>query len=174
MNASPVTAPKPPNTDFATEAIAKLRSAQNFNLAILAGIGAALGGSVLWAIVTVTTQMQLGLMAIAVGYLVGQAIKVTGKGIDKKFGYLGAACSLLGCVLGNTLSAVSFYAQANHLGAAEILNSLDIDFITKLMMSFSQPMDLLFYAIGIYEGYKFSFKYHLAKETVVTSSATQN
>jgi hypothetical protein len=35
--------------------------------------------------------------------------------------------------------------------------------LTRLVTTFSQPMDLLFYGIAIYEGYKFSFKYRLRK-----------
>src|ERR1700761_173761 len=84
--------------------VGKILSEQNFSRAIPAGIGAALLGAVAWAVVTVATEMQLGLMAIAVGYLVGRAIRAVGHGVEPKFGYLGAACALLGCVAGNVLS----------------------------------------------------------------------
>ena len=56
---------------------AAIRAQQNFGLAAAAGLGAALVGAIAWAIVTVITQMELGLMAIAVGYIVGQTIKET-------------------------------------------------------------------------------------------------
>jgi hypothetical protein len=143
--------------------IGETLSEQNFGLAIPAGIGAAVLGAVVWAIVTVATEMQLGLMAIAVGFIVGRAIRAVGHGVEPKFGYLGAACALLGCVAGNVLSAIGFYAKLRGIGYVEALGNLDMALLTKLVSTFSQTMDLLFYAIAIYEGYKFSFKYRLVK-----------
>lgn len=143
--------------------IGKILSQQNFGLAIPAGIGAALLGAVAWAVVTVTTEMQLGVMAIAVGYLVGRAIRAVGHGVEPKFGYLGAACALLGCLIGDLLSDIAFYAKIRHIGFGEALGNLDVDLLTKLISAFAQPMDLLFLGIAIYEGYKFSFKYRLVK-----------
>jgi hypothetical protein len=143
--------------------IGKILSQQNFNLAIPVGIGAAVLGSVAWAVVTVATEMQLGLMAVAVGYLVGRAIRAVGHGVEPKFGYLGAACALLGCLIGDVLSDIAFYAKIRHIGFAEALGNLDMDLLTKLITTFAQPMDLLFLAIALYEGYKFSFKYRLVK-----------
>jgi hypothetical protein len=139
----------------------KIRAQQNFGLAVVAGVGAAIIGAVLWAVVTVITQYELGLMAIAVGFLVGFAIRETGKGVDKKFGYLGAICGLFGCVLGNLLSGIVFYAQASGLSFGQALATLDVDLVSRLASATFQAMDLLFYAIGIYEGYKFSFKYRI-------------
>jgi len=143
--------------------VGKILVAQNFNLAILAGIGAAVLGAALWAIVTVTTKSELGLMAIVVGFVVGRAIRAVGHGVDQKFGYLGAACALAGCIAGNVLSDIGFYANIRGIGFGQALADMDLALLTKLVTAFSQPMDLLFYGIAIYEGYKFSFKYRLRK-----------
>ncbi len=97
--------------------------------------------------------------AAAIGYLVGQAVRSTGKGIDKKFGSVGAACALLGCVAGNMLSAMAFFAKARGVPFAEVLANLDVGFLQRLGQKSFQAMDLLFYAIAVYEGYRFSFKF---------------
>ena len=144
--------------------IGRILSEQNFSRAIPAGIGAAVLGAVAWAVITVATEMQLGLMAIAVGYIVGRAIRAVGHGVEPKFGYLGAACALLGCVAGNVLSAIGFYAKLRGIGYGQALGDLDMALLTKLVTTSSQAMDLVFYAIAIYEGYKFSFKYRLVKQ----------
>ena len=128
----------------------------NFALAIVAGMASAIVGAGLWAIVTVLTQSELGLMAIAVGFLVGYAIRFVAESEDKRLGYLGAVCALLGCVLGNYLSAVAFFAQARGLTLAQVLSVLDFDLSQRLMTATFSAMDLLFYAIAIYEGFKFS------------------
>lgn len=143
--------------------IGGILAAQNFNLAIPAGIAAALLGAVAWAVVTVVTGMQLGLMAIAVGYIVGRAIRAVGHGVGPKFSYLGAGCALVGCLGGGVLSDIAFYAQTRHIGFGEALGNLDIGLMTKLVETFIKPMDLLFYGIAIYEGYKFSLKYRLVR-----------
>jgi hypothetical protein len=131
--------------------------AKHIGLAIGAGLGAALAGAVAWAIVTVVSNYELGVMAIAVGFLVGKAIVTVAPSRDATFGFVGAGCSLLGCLLGNLLSAVGFLAQASHIGYFEALGHLDMDMAVKLMTVTFSPMDLIFYAIGIYEGYRFSF-----------------
>jgi len=144
--------------------ISEILSEHNFSLAIPAGNGAAVLGAVAWAVVTVATEMELGLMAIAVGFVVGRAIRAVGHGAEPKFGYLGAACALMGCVAGDVLSDIAFYAKMRHIGFGQALGDLGMALLTKLVSTFAQPMDLLFYAIAIYEGYKLSFKYRLVKQ----------
>lgn len=130
----------------------------NFGLAVVGGLAAAIAGAAIWAAVTVATKMELGIMAIAVGFTVGYAVRVLGKGKDISFGILGAACALAGCALGNLLSSVAFYAQAKGLPFFQVLTSSDFGFIEGLIAAFFQPMDLLFYGIAVYEGFKFSLK----------------
>ncbi len=141
--------------------IEQVKAQQNFPLAVIAGIAAALVGAALWAAVTVATEYKLGLMALAVGYIVGQAIRLAGQGVDEKFGYLGAACGFLGCAAGDLLSNIVFFAQAKSLTFAQTLNILTPDMLTRLVKVAFDPMDLLFLAIGVYEGYKFAFKYRI-------------
>jgi hypothetical protein len=130
---------------------------ENFPLAVAAGLGAALVGAAIWATVTVATQMQLGIIAIAIGYVVGQAIRATGHGRSQKFGILGAVCGLIGCVAGNLLGYFAFYAQATHIEYMDVFGRLSVPLIQKLFTVFFSPMDLIFYAIAVYEGYRFSF-----------------
>lgn len=131
--------------------------AENFPLAIAAGLGTAIAGAGVWAAVTVATQMELGIMAVAVGYLVGQAIKVTGHGRTQKFGILGALCGLAGCLLGNLLRAVIFFSQEAHIPFMQVVSQASPAFLFSLMKQFTQALDVLFYGIAIYEGYRFSF-----------------
>jgi hypothetical protein len=151
-----------PTAAFPRLSIEQAQAGQNFPLAVIAGIGGAAVGAILWAGVTVATEMKLGLMALAVGYIVGQAIRAAGQGVDAKFGYLGAACGLLGCAAGDVLSNVVFFAHARSLSFAQTLAVLSPDLLTRLIKAAFDPMDLLFLAIGVYEGYKFSFKYRIA------------
>lgn len=140
-------------------ALAEIRKQQNLPLAIAGGLGAAIAGAIAWAIIAVVTKMELGIVAVAVGYAVGRAIRELGKGIDPVFGYVGAACALLGCILGNLLGAMAFYAEAQHVPFTDVLLGFDVALWSRLFGVTFQVMDLLFYGIAIYEGYRFSFKY---------------
>lgn len=130
----------------------------NFPLAIAGGIGGALAGAALWAVVTVVTQMELGIVAVAIGFIVGFAVRELGKGSDQKFGILGAVCGLFGCALGNVLSAIAIFSQTRGIPFMQIVTHMDFAFLSDLMSAFFSPMDLLFYAIAIYEAYRFSLR----------------
>jgi hypothetical protein len=128
---------------------------QNFALALSLGIVAALIGAIAWAVVTVTTGYQIGYMAIGVGFLVGFAMRL-GRGRSRLFAYTGAILALLGCVLGNLLSIIGFYTKSQDIGIFSALTSIDYSKIPDVMTSTFDVMDLFFYAIAIYEGYRFS------------------
>ncbi|MEO8269880.1 MAG: hypothetical protein ABI557_09170, partial [Aureliella sp.] len=84
---------------------------QNFPLGVASGVAAALVGGAAWAAVTVATGYQISWMAVGIGFLVGFAIRSTGKGLTKSFGYAGGALALFGCLLGNFLTMSGFIAQ---------------------------------------------------------------
>jgi hypothetical protein len=142
--------------------IERLRFEQNLPFAIIASLVSSIVMAILWAVITVATGYQIGYMAIAVGLVVGFAVRFTGKGIDKIYGIIGAAGALLGCVLGNFLSQVGFIAQypeisLSYFEALKVL-LLDIKLTVEIMKETFSPIDLLFYGIALYEGYRFSFR----------------
>ncbi len=134
------------------------RAEQSIPLAILAGVVAALVGAVLWGVVSVATGYQIGWMAVGVGFLVGYAVQFLGKGMDPPFRYVGAVCSLGGCVLGNFFAVIGYAAQHYNVSPFAVLSHIPLDAAGQLMVQSFQPMDLLFYAIAVYEGYRFSIK----------------
>jgi hypothetical protein len=138
--------------------IEKLKLEQNLPLGFIGGAAACIVGAILWAVITVLTNYQIGYMAVAVGLLVGYAIRYFGKGIDQIFGIFGSALSLAGCLLGNFLSIVGFAAKAEGMNYFEVLPLIDLSLVPQIMIDSFSPMDLLFYGLAIYEGYKFSFR----------------
>ncbi len=138
-------------------AIVDSRTQPNLIAGILAGLVAALIGAALWAVVTVMMNAQLGIMAIGVGLLVAWAVRTVGKGSTPVFGVIGAVLALFGCVLGNLLSGCAFLAheQGASVGSVtlNVLSSPSTSF--ALLQAMFDGMDLLFYAIAAYEGFKF-------------------
>ncbi len=157
------------NPERLEELLREKRAAQNMQAAVLAGLAAALVGAAAWAVVTVATQYQIGWMAVGVGFLVGFAVRRAGKGVEPKFGYVGAGLALLGCLAGNLFSTVGFAAAETHVGFFTLLGKLDPSTIVELLKATFSPIDLLFYGIAVYEGYRFSFQ-TLTKEEAASLS----
>lgn len=136
----------------------KLRSEQSLTAALGVGLVASLVGALLWAVLTVVTGYQIGWMAVGVGFLVGLAVRFAGKGVDQVYGIVGAVLALLGCLVGNYLSIVGFAAQQMEMGYLEVITSTSFQEIVRILVDTFSPIDLLFYGIAVYEGYKLSFR----------------
>jgi len=142
----------------------RLRSEENLVLGVAAGLVASLVGTGAWAGVTVATGYQIGFMAIGVGLLVGWAVRAAGKGVSSVFGVAGAALALVGCALGNLLAVMAVVAQNDGVPLLEALPQLDPQLAWELMVAFFSPMDVLFYGVALYEGYRLSFRQLGAEE----------
>ncbi|UCD53076.1 MAG: hypothetical protein JSW27_10625 [Phycisphaerales bacterium] len=146
------------DVERAQRAIIGLRSEQCFSMGLVGGAIAAAVGAILWATVTIATGYQIGYMAVGIGALVGGAVRVLGKGITKPFGYVGAALSFVGCLAGNLLSVCAIIAQQEELAFSYVLTHLNPAAIPELMVAAFHPMDLLFYGLALYAGYRFAFR----------------
>ncbi|MBO3699195.1 hypothetical protein [Roseivirga sp. E12] len=135
-----------------------LKDEQNFHLAIGVGALVTILCAILWAVITTTTGYQIGYMALGVGFAVGYTVRYAGKGIDQKFGILGAVYALVGCLLGNLFSQVGFAADYYEVGIFEVFSVLSFGDVIDIMIETFDIMDVLFYGIAVYEGYKFAFR----------------
>ena len=151
-------------------ALQALRSEQNLVAGALAGLAAALVGAAIWAIVTALTHYQIGFMAIGVGLLVGFAVRAAGKGIDPVFGVVGAALALLGCVLGNLLMVLYFLADKEQMSFLELLSHLDLELVGRVMVATFDVMDIVFYGIAMYCGYKYALRQVTNEQLAVSAS----
>jgi hypothetical protein len=143
---------------FSDKALDKLRSEQNLGIGIGTSVLVGLLGAVLWAAITVTTEYQIGYMAIAIGAGVGYTMRYFGKGIDQIFGISGAIIAVVSCFIGNFLSLIGFVANAEGLGYIETLVGIDYSLVPTAMKEAFSFMDILFYGFAGYEGYKFAFR----------------
>lgn len=153
------------------EILQKARSHQDLTFAIIGGVIAALVSAIIWAAVTVSSGYQIGYMAVAVGLIVGFAVRYFGAGIDGVYGIIGAFMALLGCALGNIFSQIGFLAEDQGLGIMETLALVDLTLIPDVMMETFSGMDLFFYGLAIYEGYKFAFR-PITQEMIRTEDFT--
>ncbi|MGL1887378.1 MAG: hypothetical protein OCD76_12765 [Reichenbachiella sp.] len=112
------------------EVLEKLRLEQNLASGVIAGIAAGLVGAILWGMITVVTNYQIGYVAIAI----------------------------LSCFLGNFLGIMGYLANDEGLAYIEILLLFDYNYFIPVMTETFSFMDVVFYGIAGYEGFKFSFR----------------
>ena len=148
----------------------RLRLEQNLPKAVVAGLLAATIAGMAWGTITYVTQYQIGIMAVGVGLLVGYAVRTVGQGLDKIFGIMGALFALLGCLIGNYLYTIGFIADEMGLNFLNTFTSIDLAVVPELMVEVASPMDLLFYGIALYEGYKFSFRQLTEQEILANAT----
>jgi hypothetical protein len=128
----------------------------NLPLGIGAGLIAALLGAALWMAVTIITHLHIGYVALAIGAMVGYAIRVVGKGSTIPFGVAGAVLTLLGCLLGQAGAEIQLAASQAGVGFFQALTGLEPGALMTAIFEGSSPITYFIYAIGIYEGYKLS------------------
>lgn len=138
----------------------ELKSEQSLSMAISGGLIASLVAALLWAVITYATKYQIGFMAIGVGFLVGYAVNYFGKGITTTFGIVGAVFSLFGCILGNILTTIIAASLQEGVPFSAILMAFltNPSIVAEILKETFSPIDLLFYGIAVYEGYRFSFR----------------
>jgi len=129
----------------------------NFALALLAGIIAAILGAGLWMAVEVGLQMKIGFVAIAIGALVGFAIRLAGHGGSALYGVLGAVLTLVGC-LGGEILTVLYTASSPQQSMLDLARTTDYVSLIQIIFTKMDPIGYLIYGIGIFEGYKLSIK----------------
>ena len=114
--------------------------------------------AILWGVITYVTEYQISFMAIGVGFFVGIAIQKFGKGNSLIFGISGAVLSFLGCVLGNFFFYNGVIAKEWEISFFEVLLTLSLDpaAIIELFTLTFDIMDLLFYGIAAYIGFRTS------------------
>ena len=85
---------------------------ENLSKGVLYAVAACIVGAVAWGLISVSTGRQIGFMPIAIGFMVGFAMR-KGKGIRPIFGIIGAALSLISCVLGDFFSIIGYISQVS-------------------------------------------------------------
>ena len=131
-------------------------------LGTLGAVAGALLGAIAWGAITAATHFQIGYMAVGVGFLAGYGMRMLGGGRDRADGVIAGIVAFLGCVLGNLLTIVIDFAphDAAHRSVAELALLLLLNpKLAWLMMNESfSIMDVVFYALAVYAGYRTALK----------------
>jgi hypothetical protein len=137
--------------------LAQRKAGQSLALGSLGGIIGAAIGAAIWAALTLATHYQIGYMAVGVGFLTGFGVRIFGKGIDPVFGYMGAVLALAGCLAGNILTMMLVVSQHEHIALSVIASKMTPQLAWLMLTSDFNIIDLLFYGLAVFAGYRYSF-----------------
>lgn len=131
-------------------------------LGTLGAIAGALLGAIAWGAITAATHFQIGYMAVGVGFLAGYGMRTLGGGRDRADGIIAGLVAFFGCVLGNLLTVIIDFAPHDnaHRGVVELtaLILLSPKVAWFLLTQNFSIMDLVFYALAVYAGYRTALK----------------
>jgi hypothetical protein len=125
-------------------------------MGLIGGSAAMLVCAVIWGVITYFLEYQISWMAIGVGFLVGLAVKMLGKGKSQVFGISSGILALLGCVLGNYFFYIGIISREWEAAFFQVLLGVTLDptMIIELFTVGFDVKDLLFYALAAYVGYQ--------------------
>ncbi|WP_196887549.1 hypothetical protein [Aureivirga sp. CE67] len=147
-----------------TKEYQKLLQEQNFSFGFIASFIVGFFCAILWALISFKTGFTIGFMAIGVGAAVGFANRIFGKGMEPKFGLMGAIIAIFSCTLGKYFSVLviaSRYSGYEFIDGIFLFSPLEI--INVIIDDFGL-VDLLFYLLAGTEGYKLSFRKFTEKQ----------
>ncbi len=129
---------------------------ENFPRAVITGVIAAIFCAALWALVTIATQVFIGLLAIVIGAVIGGAMNIAGKGISSRFAVAAAIITTISCIVGHFFSFIGITAKTEGISMMQLLVYIDY---TKLPMVFAKsftPITIFIYLLAILEASKFA------------------
>lgn len=140
--------------------MSEARAKQSMALALLGGFLSSVVAAFIWALITYVTHYQIGFMAIGVGIMVGFAVKYFGNGMSSSFGIVGAVFALFGCLLGNILTAIIGASLEGGMPILAIVGAFATTptLVVEILKDTFSPIDLLFYGLAVYEGYRFAIR----------------
>jgi len=121
-------------------------------MAVLAGLGVAVAGSVVWGLIAYLTKYQFSLMAVVLGFAVGAAMfRVGGRSRNTGLAVAGAALAVFGCALGS-LAAEIMILRGHGVPLGLIMSHMNL--VLQHYPSAVGGLGLFFWVIAALYGYR--------------------
>jgi len=120
--------------------------------AVLAGIGVAVAGAVVWGLVAYVSKHQFSLLAVVLGYGVGAAVfRAGGRNRNTGLAVAGAVLAVFGCALGSLLAEIMIL-RGHGIPLGLIMSHMDV--VLREYPSTVGGLGLAFWAIAALYGYR--------------------
>jgi hypothetical protein len=135
-----------------------MKKKQNLVMGIVGGVAGLILGVGVWTGTMVLISYKLDWMALGVGLLIGYSIRLLGKGVDRKFGIIGALLSCIGSISGNLLTACIIFAHGKSISLISVILQLKPSTVLYFLKAVIGPFDVIFCIGAVLIGYYFAFK----------------
>ena len=102
----------------------RLVAAQSIRNAIVAGVISVIVFSFLWITLTEITNRVFPWLTVVLGFLIGQSIRLAGRGTDWRFPAIAALMALSGSLVANVVVAASVTAEGYNTGTLQVLQAV--------------------------------------------------
>lgn len=126
--------------------------------AFIGGIIGVLLSTAVWATVVSVYKLEIDIMAISVGFIVGYMVKIIGRGVTPLYGTIGVIFTFLGCISGRIVSAIIVSNAVPLTSVFSKIIELDNGTAVYYLESTFKSSDLIFYLIALIAGYYCSFR----------------
>lgn len=130
------------------------RRSSNIPRAIGAGLATAILSGTVWGGLVFALNIRLGVLAIAVGWSVGMAVRHFGRGRSEVFGLIAILAALLGCATGDILGGCALIAEQADVSIFRVFATFDGKAFAEILHLMFSPMDALFYLLALFASYK--------------------
>ncbi|HSG30489.1 MAG TPA: hypothetical protein VLB82_02980, partial [Thermodesulfobacteriota bacterium] len=105
---------------------------------------------------TIVLMQELGLAAIAIGFITALFVRKLGKGTTNIYGLIGAFFTFFGCILGKILTVIFHLSRETGISFLDTLMDFDLGVILPMLEQTIQKFDYLFLAAAVFTGYLYS------------------
>ena len=136
----------------------RLRQRQSLLRAFALGVPALALMGFLWGAVNGISGVPLEwLPFIGMGYMVGTSVRAAGKGIDRRFGVVGAVLTLLGCLVSRFLAvSITLGFQNPGLSNFTLLAEGTLGLRLRLLLDSTDWYNLAALVLSVCQGYYFA------------------
>lgn len=127
----------------------KLLSEQNFGVAVVAGLVATILSAGTYGIAkSLAEGVYYSISGAVLGVLIGVAMQVLGRGVDRKYVVVASVFALSACLLGNMFAVVMDVARATAVSPFDVLRNTAISELYDWLFKNLHFADLMFWSIG--------------------------
>lgn len=155
-SATPVDAgtAKPMDEEDRLRVLEHLRASQRLLPGIIAGAIAGVICAAVWATIAIFVERESAWIALGVGFLVGLAVRLAGRGFEVRYAAIGGFLALAAIVLGKVLTFCGLIAKEFDISFWEALANFPWEKLPLFLQKNFSAIDILFYALAVWMGWK--------------------
>jgi len=127
---------------------------RNIVTSLIIGIIYSVIGIALWGAVSYFFDMRLGLVGLAIGFMVGKALSKSNSNGSPSYGIIAVIITATAILLGELGSLVLLVSKEYDVAIMETITNIDYKVAFDIIVESSGFQSIVIYAIALYEAFK--------------------